>query len=208
VSEPTACHRARSCPAHLYCDRCDLLVGLDGFHVIEVSEVPGRRSRLRVVVESLAAPMGCSGCGVVVSSHGRRDVVLVDVPSFGRPVQLVWRKRTWRCPESACTRRSFTEQDGALAAPRALLTTRACWWAINQLRREHASIAGLARQLGTSWNTVWKSIKPRLEAMAADESRFEGVATLGVDEHVVRHEALLFRMEVRDLHRLVVVATG
>jgi hypothetical protein len=24
----------------------------------------------------------------------------------------------------------------------------------------------------------------------------------------VRHEALLFRMEVRDLHRLVVVATG
>jgi hypothetical protein len=30
---------------------------------------------------------------------------------------------------------------------------------------------------------------------------------IGVDEHVVRHEALLFRMEVRDLHRLVVVAT-
>jgi len=29
-----------------------------------------------------------------------------------------------------------------------------------------------------------------------------------VDEHVVRHEALLFRMEVKDLHRLAVVAAG
>jgi hypothetical protein len=41
-----------------------------------------------------------------------------------------------------------------------------------------------------------------------DESRFDGVKVIGVDEHVVRHEALLFRMEVRDLHRSVVVAAG
>jgi hypothetical protein len=34
------------------------------------------------------------------------------------------------------------------------------------------------------------------------------VTTLGVDEHIVRHEALLFRMEVRDLHRLAVAAAG
>ncbi len=64
---------------------------------------------------------------------------------------------------------------------------RAVWWAINQIRREHASVAGLARQLGTTWNTVWRSIKPLLEAMAADETRFDGVATLGVDEHVWHH---------------------
>jgi hypothetical protein len=31
---------------------------------------------------------------------------------------------------------------------------------------------------------------------------------VGVDEHVVRHEALLIRMEVRDLHLLAVVAVG
>ena len=95
-----------------------------------------------------------------------------------------------------------------MARPRALLTTRACRWAIEQIRREHASIHGLARQLGTTWDTVWSSIRPLLEAAAADESRFDGVTTLGVDEHVVRHEALLFRMEVRDLHRLAVAAAG
>jgi transposase len=160
------------------------LVGLDGFHVIEVGE---RDGRVRVVVESAATPMGCRVCGVIAPSHGRRDVTLVDTPCFGRSVRLVWRKRTWRCVEPECSAGVLTEQHDALARPRALLTTRACWWAIGQLRREHASVAGIAGQLGTSWRTVWRSIKPLLEAMAADESRFEGATMLGVDEHVVHN---------------------
>ena len=123
-------------------------------------------------------------------------------------MELVWRKRTTRCAEPMCAAEVFTEQHDALARPRALLTARACRWAINQLRREHASVQGLARQLGTAWRTVWRSIKPLLEALAGDESRFDGVTTLGVDEHVVRHEALLLRMEVRDLRRSAVAAVG
>ncbi|WP_218851431.1 ISL3 family transposase [Nocardioides panaciterrulae] len=183
--EPTACDRARprsqrSC----YCDRCDLLVGLDGFHVIGVGEHAGA---VRVVVETPPEPTGCRRCGVIAHSHGRRDVRLIDVPCFGRPVRLVWRKRTWRCGEEKCTARSFTEQREDLAGPRALLTVRACWWAINQLRREHASVAGLARQLGTTWRTLWRSIEPLLEAMAVDPARFENVTSLGVDEHIWHH---------------------
>lgn len=188
MSEPTACARARSRTdspsADPYCDRCDLLVGLDGFHVVEVLEHPGR---LQVVVESAPALMGCLACGVLVGSRGRRDVVLVDVPCFGRPVRLVWRKRTWRCAEAGCTGKAFTEQQEQLARPRALLTTRAAWWAVGQLRREHASVAGIARQLGTSWRTVWRAVKPLLEAMAADEARFADVSALGVDEHIWHH---------------------
>ena len=179
-----ACARARSSADPSYCDRCDLLVGLDGFHVLEVVEGQGC---LRVVVESAPSPMGCPRCGVLVRSHGRRDVVLVDTPCFGRPVRLIWRKRTWRCTEPRCSGKAFTEQRGDLARPRAVLSTRAGWWAINQLRREHASVAGIARQLGTTWRTVWRSIAPLLEAMAGDETRFEGVTTLGVDEHVWHH---------------------
>jgi len=41
--------------------------------------------------------------------------------------------------------------------------------------------------------TVWRSIKPLLEAMAADPARFDGVTTLGVDEHIVRHVNVLER---------------
>jgi transposase len=192
VSEPTACARARSCPDSCsdssYCDRCDLLVGLDGFHVLDVAEYDGKRGPwLRVVVESPGRVMGCSNCGVVAGSHGRSNVTLIDTPCFGRPVRLVWRKRTWRCEEPACPAGVVTEQHAELARPRALLTTRACWWAVRQLRREHASVAGIARQLGTTWRTVWTSIQPLLQVMAEDETRFDGVTRLGVDEHVWHH---------------------
>jgi transposase len=90
----------------------------------------------------------------------------------GQPVEVWWRKRTWRCTEPACEMGTFTEQDETVATPRALLTARACWWAIGQLRRERASVLGLARQLGTTWRTVWKAIGPLLAQMADDETRF------------------------------------
>ena len=209
MSEPTACVPTRLDADHVYCDRCDLLVGLTGFHVADVSEHQTKRGpALRIVVESPPREEGCPVCGVIAHSHGRREVRLVDVPCMARPVELAWRKRTWRCAEPACAGGVFTGQLDDLAKPRALLTTRACRWAIGQLRREHASVQGLARQLGTTWRTVWNSIKPLLEELAADESRSDGVTSLGVDEHIVRHEALLFRMEVRDLRRFAVAAAG
>lgn len=179
----TAAHGRHHTP---YCSRCDLLVGLEGLHVTRVG-LDWDGVRLIVQVESPPAVMGCATCGVLAHSHGRRDVTLVDAPCFDRPVKVVWRKRTWRCIEPACPTKSFTEQDEQIARRRALLTTRACWWAINQLRREHASIRGIARQLGTTWNTVWTSIRPLLQEMADDETRFAQVKRLGVDEHVWHH---------------------
>jgi transposase len=181
MSEPTSCCRALGG----YCDRCDLLVGLEGLHVIGVDLDDG--SVLTVTVESAAAVMGCPGCGVVVSGHGRVVVRLVDAPAMGRPVKIVWRKRRWVCREPACRVGSFVEQDDRIAAARAKLTVRARRWAIEQIRREHASVNGIRRQLGTGWRTVWESIKPLLQAADADSARFENVTILGVDEHVWHH---------------------
>ncbi|WP_404348431.1 hypothetical protein LG324_12835 [Phycicoccus jejuensis] len=82
---------------------------------------------------------------------------------------------------------TFVELDERVTAPRSSLTIGACRLAIEQLRREHASVNRVRRQLGTGWRTVWESIRPILTAAAADESRFEGVRILGVDEHVWHH---------------------
>lgn len=123
---------------------------------------------------------GCPVCGVVASSHGRRTVRLVDAPSFGRPIELRWRKRTWAGVEPACPVGVFTEQDETIAIPRAMLTARVLSWAVHQIRREHGSVSGVARQLSTAWKTVCSSIKPILVAAAKDKSRFAGVATLGL----------------------------
>ena len=143
--------------------------------------------RLTVTVESSPGPMGCPTCGVVARGHGRDEVQLVDAPAMGRPVRIVWRKRRALCLEPACPVKVFVEQDEAVAAPRGKLTVRACRWAIEQIRREHASVNGIRRQLGCGWRTVWESIRPLLQAAAADPARFEGVTVLGVDEHVWHH---------------------
>ena len=60
----------------------------------------------------------------------------------------------WRCDDEDCARKTFMEQLPALVARRGSITKRAVSWAIGQLRREHATVHGLARQLGTSWKTV------------------------------------------------------
>jgi hypothetical protein len=58
------------------------------------------------------------------------------------------------------------------------------------------------------WHTAWDAIEVEAKARTKDPARLAGVRTLGVDEHIVRHEALLFRMEVGDLRRFAVVAVG
>jgi transposase len=181
MAEPTSCCLA----AGTYCTRCDLLVGLPGLSVTAVARDDD--GGLTVRVESPPEPMGCHECGVIAHGHGRLEVLLVDAPAFGAPVRIIWVKRRWRCPEPSCPVGSFTEQDERVAAPRAKLTTRARSWAIRQLRREHASVNGIRRQLGISWDTAWASISSILQEAAADESRFENVTILGVDEHIWHH---------------------
>ena len=84
MSEPTGC--VRCCAGtDTYCDRCDLLAGLPGLRVVDVADVGGW---LTVTVESPPGVQGCRVCGVLAASHGRRTVVLVDAPCFGRAVRV------------------------------------------------------------------------------------------------------------------------
>ena len=50
------------------------------------------------------------------------------------------------------------------------------------------------RHLGVDWHTCWDAIEVEAQARVGNPSRLAGVKTLGVDEHIVRREALLFRM--------------
>ena len=110
MSEPTLCCRALGG----YCDRCDLLVGLDGLHVTAVERDDG--GGLTVTVESAAAPMGCRSCGVVAHAHGRVEVRLVDAPAMGRPVRIRWRKR--RCCARTRAARSVRSSNRTNRSPR------------------------------------------------------------------------------------------
>ena len=67
MSHPTCC-----CSVSLdRCDRCDLLVGLEGFHLMSVTRTPGA---LVLDVESCNQLAGCPGCGLNRTrprAHGR-----------------------------------------------------------------------------------------------------------------------------------------
>ena len=91
-------------------------------------------------------------------------VEVIDTPWAGVPARIRWFKRRWICREHACQTVTFLEHDERMCAPRARLGVRAIRWAIRQLRFEGATIAGLARQLATTWNAVWSHIKPCLQA--------------------------------------------
>lgn len=173
------------CPDALdRCDRCDLLLDFPGLHLVSVTQAP---SGLVLEVESCVPVQGCPGCGVIATGHGRVVVEVIDAPWAGRPVRVRWRKRRWICHEDVCAVVSFVEQDPEVCAPRALLSTRAIRWSIGQLRAEGATIQGLARQLGTTWNTLWTQVRPVLATAADDPVRFENVQVLGVDEHIWHH---------------------
>ena len=152
VSHPTCC-----CSVSLdRCDRCDLLVGLEGFRLMSVARTP---DALVLDVESCNQLVECPGYGVIAQGHGRVVVEVIDAPWAGVPVRIRWFKRRWMCRETTCQITTFIKQNHSVCAPRARLGVRAIRWAIRQLRFEGATISGLARQLGTTWNTVWSHIK-------------------------------------------------
>ena len=107
---------------------CELLVGVGEVDLVGINEW-GEGAPLEVMIRSRKARPTCEACGGPVWSKGYRSVVLVDLPAFGRPVRLRWRKRRWTCPNTDCALRSFIEQDPGIGAVRALLTSRAARWA-------------------------------------------------------------------------------
>ena len=128
-------------------------------------------------VESCNQLVGCPECGVIAQGHGR-VVEVIDAPGAGVPARIRWHKRRWICREHTCQIVTFIEQNHSVCAPRARLGVRAIRWAIRQLCFEGATISGLARQLGTTWNTVWSHIKPCLQAAFENPARFAVIRVL------------------------------
>jgi transposase len=126
------------------------LVGMDGF-VVKSQIV--RDGEHWLLVETTGPSRWCPSCGVAGVGNGRRRVIVRDLPIAGVPTVLVWDKRTFRCREQLCERRSWSETS-PLIASRASLTERARAEICRRVGARLGHRRRGAREFGVGWQCV------------------------------------------------------
>lgn len=183
----------------------EALLGLDGFRVLDVAEVP---DELIVTIETTRDFVGCARCGVRAEAHDRMRVEIRDLACFGRPARLVWVKRRWRCVEPACDAKTWTERSEHVDA-QVVLTRRAGVEACRQVGENARPVAGLARELGVCWWTVMNAVIEHGTPLVDDPDRVGQVSQLGVDETSLlranREHATVYVTGMVDLERRTLI---
>jgi transposase len=159
---------------------CELLVGLPDVNVLAVDDQPGQP--LRVHVETCLPRPSCGGCGSPAWVKDRPVVELVDLPCFGRPARLVWRKHRWVCPSRSCAVLSWTGEDSRIASARVTMTDRAGRWVTAQVGQRGRTVNEIAVELGSDWHTINDTVIAYGTALVEDPGRFGTVNALGLDE--------------------------
>lgn len=138
----------------------------------------GDRGR-RVVIMQVAQEHGCPRCGVVADGkpYDVRESVIKDLPFAERLLRVVWRKRRYRCHETSCRQRVFTERSSEIRPARR---------SSERLRRALASADGecraysrVAAQYRVSW---WLVNDVAVRAAAQLPVEPPQVRWLGIDE--------------------------
>ena len=151
-------------------------------------EATGQRleaDRAVLACRVMEADEWCHRCGC---PGAPRDTVvrrLAHEPLGWRPTLLEVTVRRYRCQECDHVWRQDTSQ---AAEPRSKLSRRALSWALEGLVVAHLTVARVAEGLGVAWNTANDAVLAEGRRVLIDDPhRFDGVAVLGVDEHVWRH---------------------
>ena len=156
------------------------LVGLDGF-VVCAQLLDDASGEWWLAVETTEDRAWCVTCGVRAVGHGRRRVVVRDLPITDRPVVLVWAKRLWRCAEPGCPARTWSEECDEIA-PRAVLTERARAEICGRVGPGEQSVAQAARDFGVSWHAAMAAVRDHGQPRVDHLARLGAPRAIGLDE--------------------------
>jgi transposase len=156
------------------------LLGLDGF-VVRGQLLEEATGEWWLAVERTEDRAWCERCGVRATGHGRRRVVLRDLPITDRPVVLVWAKRLWRCAEPACPVRTWSEECDEIA-PRAVLTERTRAEICRRVGPGEQSVARAARDFGVSWHAAMAAVRDHGQPRVDHLARLGAPSAIGLDE--------------------------
>jgi transposase len=159
-----------------------IVVALVGLKNVRVLAYTRRGPQVELRIEQDDIVQFCPVCGAFAQVKDRPVVRYVDLPVFGTPMVLAWRKHRLRCPQQACPGTSWTLGDHRIAAKNCRLTTRCAKWATEQVGRGRA-VSDVARELGCDWHTINDAVTTYGEALlAADTRRLTLTTAIGLDE--------------------------
>ena len=167
------------------------VLGLKGFCLLAAEEIGGELVQL---VETTAERAHCPTCARRAEPKERPLVRVRDVPSGGRPVVTVWKKRVWRCLVGDCPTGSWTERSEEIR-PRASLTERARKEIVRRVGRDGHTVAEVARDFGVSWDTAMNVVRELGTPLVDDPLRIGDVSALGIDESSFRAGSATSRTE-------------
>lgn len=143
------------------------------------------RAVLACRVEEDDAARWCRRCGCEGSPRDSVTRRLAHEPLGWRPTTLLITIRRYRCTGCGHVWRQDTSR---AAEPRTKLSRTALRWALVGLVCQHLTVARLAEALAVSWDTANDAVLAEGQRVLIDiPDRFDGVAVIGVDEHVWRH---------------------
>ena len=127
----------------------------------------------------------CRKCGAEGVSRDSVTRRLAHEPFGHRPTTLLVRVRRYRCDHCGRTWRQDTSR---AAPPRAKISRTGLRWALTGIVVDHLTVTRVAAGLAVSWHTANTAILTEGRRVLIDDPhRFDGVTTIGVDEHVWRH---------------------
>jgi len=152
---------------------------------LEVTGQRLQRDRAFLACRAVEPDRWCRRCGC---EGVPRDTVvrqLAHEPFGWRPTTLLVTLRRYRC--TGCGH-VWRQDIGKAAEPRAKLSRRALRWALEAIVVQHLTVARVAEGLAVAWDTANDAVLAEGKRVLIDDAaRFDGVAVIGVDEHVWRH---------------------
>jgi transposase len=164
-------------------DHSEILEALVGLKDVVVLHYRRRGPDVELAIEQLIRDLvRCPSCGVEAAVKERPVVHYVDLPVYGTPMSLAWKKHRMRCVNEGCAKKTWMLSDHRIAAKKCLLTTRAAKWATRQVG-DGRTVSEVAAELSCDWHTVNEAVITYGEALlVADRKRLNKTTAIGLDE--------------------------
>jgi len=160
----------------------DILRALVGLKDVRVLRYERHGPDVELMIEQVLSVVRCPTCARPAQVKERPVVHYVDLPVYGTPMSLAWKKHRMRCVNRSCARKTWVLEDHRIAAKNCLLTTRAAKWATVQVGGGR-TVSEVAAELACDWHTVNDAVITYGEALLdADRKRLNQTTAIGLDE--------------------------